>query len=196
MNTPATSPNATPTAHRRPLLRALLLALAAILLLLVVLGVVVAMQPSEFVVTRKMSMQAPPEEVFAQLNNFQNWNGWSPWAKLDPHAKNTFAGPEAGTGAEFHWDGNNEVGAGGMKIVESKPNELVKLKLSFLRPMESSCDTTFLLQPQGDQTEVTWSMAGENNFIGKAMCLAMDMDKLVGGQFEEGLTNIKAIVEK
>jgi hypothetical protein len=83
-----------------------------------------------------------------------------------------------------------------MTIVESKPNELVKIKLEFTRPMPTTCDTTFTVEPQGDQTEVTWSMAGKRNFIGKALCLAMDMNGMIGGQFDQGLTNIKQIVEK
>jgi uncharacterized protein YndB with AHSA1/START domain len=156
----------------------------------------VAMQPAEFRITRSATMSAPAEEVFAQINNFHHWNDWSPWAKLDPAANNTFAGPTYGEGAVFKWSGNDEVGEGKMTITESRPGELVRIQLDFLRPMQDTSDTEFTFQEQGDQTVVTWTMSGEKkNFMCKAVCLFMDMDKMLGDQFEQGLASMKAIVE-
>ncbi|WP_020472603.1 SRPBCC family protein [Zavarzinella formosa] len=166
--------------------------------LLVVIGifaVVVAMQPSDYQVTRSATMAAPPSEVFAQVNDFHKWEAWSPWAKLDPSIKMTFEGPAEGAGAIYKWTGNDKVGEGMMKINESKPAEQILIKLDFIKPFESSCDTDFTFKPEGSQTVVTWTMSGKNNFIGKAMCLFMNMDKMVGGDFEKGLANMKAVVE-
>ena len=129
------------------------------------------------------------------MNDLHKWNEWSPWAKLDPNAKNTFEGGAVGKGASFAWDGNDQVGAGKMTITESKPNELVLIKLKFFKPFENVCTTEFTVKPEGDQTVLTWSMFGENNFMGKAMNLVMDCDKMVGGQFDQGLANLRGIVE-
>jgi hypothetical protein len=179
------------------MLKKILLGFLAVLVVLVGgFAVVVALQPSTYRVVRSTTISAAPADVFAQVNDFHNWEAWSPWAKLDPAAKNTFEGPSSGTGAGFAWSGNDKVGEGRMTILESRPNELVRIKLEFIKPFESACTTEFTLKPQGDQTEVTWSMAGENGFVGKAFCLFMDMDKTVGGDFEKGLAQMKAIAER
>jgi hypothetical protein len=156
---------------------------------------IVAMQPAEYRVVRTATMAAPAKTVFDQVNDFHHWEGWSPWAKLDPNAKNTFTGPTAGNGAGFAWAGNKQVGEGRMTVTESRPSELVKINLEFIKPFASVCTTEFAFQPQGNQTAVTWSMSGQNNFIAKAFCLFMNMDKTVGGDFEKGLAQMKAIVE-
>jgi uncharacterized protein YndB with AHSA1/START domain len=163
---------------------------------LVVLAViVVALQPSEYRVTRSATIAAPPAAVFAQVNDFHNWDAWSPWAKLDPACKNTFEGAQAGTGAVFKWSGNDQVGEGGMTILESRPNDLIRIKLDFVRPFEAGCATEFRFKSEGEQTTVTWTMSGENNFVAKAFCLFMNMDKVLGGEFEKGLAQMKAITE-
>jgi len=174
----------------------ILLAVGATLAVLV-LGflIVVAMQPDEFRVSRSAKMNAPPSAPFAQVNDYHNWDGWSPWAKLDPTAKVTFEGPSSGTGAKFSWSGNDEVGAGQQTIIESKPDELIRIKLDFEKPFKNTCTAEFAFQPQGDQTLVTWSMFGKNNFLGKAFSLFMNCDKMIGGEFEKGLASMKAIVE-
>ena len=174
----------------------ILLAVGATLAVLV-LGflIVVAMQPDEFRVSRSAKMNAPPSAPFAQVNDYHNWDGWSPWAKLDPTAKVTFEGPSSGTGAKFSWSGNDEVGAGQQTIIESKPDELIRIKLDFEKPFKNTCTAEFAFQPQGDQTLVTWSMFGKNNFLGKAFSLFMNCDKMIGGEFEKGLESMKAIVE-
>jgi polyketide cyclase/dehydrase/lipid transport protein len=157
--------------------------------------VVVALQPSEFHIERKATMAAPRAAVFAQVNDFHNWESWSPWAKLDPNAKNSFEGPSAGNGAILRWAGNSDVGEGSMTITESRSNEVIRIRLDFIKPFEDTSNVEFTFKPEGDKTAVTWSMDGKNNFIAKAICLFMSMERMVGDKYEEGLANIKAIVE-
>ena len=170
----------------------ILLALAVIVVGLVV---VIAMQPADFRVERSATIPAPPEEVFAQVNDFHAWKEWSPWAKLDPQSKETYEGPAAGTGAIFKWSGNNEVGEGMMTLTDSQPSDLIRIKLDFTRPFAATNTAEFTFKPEGDQTRVTWSMFGKNTFMGKAIHLVMDMDKMVGGNFEQGLAQMKSVVE-
>jgi len=174
----------------------ILLSVAATLAVLV-LGfiAVVAMQPDEFRVSRSAKMAAPPSSPFAQVNDYHNWDAWSPWAKLDPNAKVTFDGPTSGTGAKFSWSGNDQVGAGQQTIIESKPDDLIRIKLEFEKPFKDTCTAEFAFQPEGEQTIVTWSMFGKKNFIAKAMGLFIDCDKMIGSEFEKGLASMKTIVE-
>ena len=157
--------------------------------------VVVALQPADYRVARSITMSASPAVVFPHVNELKKWAAWNPWEKLDPNMKMTYAGPEAGVGASYSWVGNSDVGEGKMTITGSKPNESIQFKLEFFKPMAGVSDTEFTFKPQGNQTEVTWSMTGKNNFIGKAMCLFMNMDKMIGGQFEKGLADLKSIAE-
>lgn len=173
----------------------ILIALGAIVVLIGGFALIVALKSPEFRMTRSVTMAAPPVAVFAQVNDFHKWEAWSPWAKLDPAAKNTFEGPAAGTGAIFRWAGNDQVGEGSMTITESRPNELVRMQLDFLKPMAATNSAEFTFVPTGNGTTVTWSMYGTNSFICRAVCMFMDMDKMVGGQFEQGLASMKAIVE-
>ncbi len=172
------------------MLKKILLVLA---LVIVAFVIVVATRPADFTITRKHILAAPPAAVFAQVNDFHNWQAWSPWAKLDPDAKYTFEGPESGVGAKFSWTGNNQVGVGSNEIVESVPNEKVRIKLVFVKPFPATNEATFGFVPEGEGTEVTWTMTGKNNFIGKAIGLFMDLDKMVGAQFEEGLANLEKV---
>jgi len=169
--------------------------LIGFIVVLALFAVVVSLRPSEFHVERSASISAPPAVVFEQVNDLHKWQAWSPWAKMDPAAKVSYEGPTAGTGAVFHWDGNKDVGAGSMTIVDSRPNELVRFNLEFLKPFKGTNTATFAFKPQGDQTKVTWSMDGKNNFIAKAIGLFMDCDKMIGGQFEKGLAEMKTISE-
>ena len=179
------------------MVKKILIAVAALVAVFVIGFVgVVAMQPSEFRIERSATMAAPADKVFAQVNDFHNWQSWSPWAKLDPAAKNSFEGPAAGEGAIFRWIGNDEVGEGSMTITESRPSDLIRLKLQFVKPMEDTADTEFTFKPDGDQTKVTWTMSGKNNFVGKAFCLFMNMDEMIGSKFEEGLASMKSVVEE
>jgi Polyketide cyclase / dehydrase and lipid transport len=163
----------------------------------VVLGfvVVVAVQPADFRITRTRTIAAAPSAVFPHVNDFHNWGAWSPWEKLDPQMKKTYDGSPAGVGAMTSWSGNNKVGEGRMTIEESRPSELVRIKLEFLRPFKATNTAEFTFKPEGNQTLMTWSMIGKRNFMMKGFCLFMNMDKLVGGDFEKGLANLKAVVE-
>jgi len=175
--------------------RTLLKILIRLAALIIVLVIVVATRPSEFRISRSAAMAAPAAVIFPHINELKKWDAWSPWMKLDPNAKSTFEGPEGGKGAAMSWAGNNEVGEGKMTITESRANELVRLHLEFYKPMAGTSDAEFTFKTEGNQTTVTWTMTGKNDFIGKAMCLIMNMDKMVGGQFEQGLASMKVIAE-
>ena len=169
--------------------------LAVIPVIVVVFVIIVALQPAEFRVARTATVTAPAEVVFAQVNELKKWDSWSPWVKLDPAMKQTYEGPASGTGAISRWAGNNQVGEGSMTITESRPNELIRFNLEFIKPMAGTSTAEFSFKPEGSRTTVTWSMSGKNNFIAKAMCLFMNMDKMVGGEFEKGLSSLKSIAE-
>ena len=171
--------------------------LAAIAAIVVVLVIVVAMQPSDFKVERSATMRAPAPAAFAQVNDFQNWREWSPWEKVDPALKRQYEGPKAGTGAVYAWQGNNDVGEGRMTITDSRPGELVRIKLEFFKPFPATNQAEFSFKPAGpESTAVTWTMTGQNNFLSKAICLFVNMDKMVGGMFEQGLNQMKSVVER
>ena len=169
--------------------------LIGVVIVLAALAAYIATRPTDFAITRSATYAAAPGAVFAQVNELKKWEGWSPWAKKDPQAKSTYAGPAAGTGASMSWAGNNEVGEGRMTIVDSVPNQLVRFKLEFFKPFAATNDAQFAFKTEGGKTTVTWTMTGQNNFIAKAMCLVFDMDKMVGGDFEKGLAGIGSIVE-
>ena len=174
------------------MLKKILIALAVII---VVLVVIVALQPSDFRVTRSTTISAPPPAVFTQVNDFHKWQAWNPWGKIDPAMKQTYEGAPAGTGAIYTWSGNNEVGEGRMTITDSRPNELIRVKLEFFKPFTATNTADFTFKPEGNQTVVSWSMFGDKNFMAKAIHLVMNMDKMIGGQFEKGLASMKSIVE-
>ena len=170
----------------------ILIAAAAIVVLFVI---VVATRPSDFRVTRAARIAAPAEVVFANVNDLHKWEVWSPWAKMDPAAKSSFSGPESGPGASMTWSGNNKVGEGRMTITDSHPHEVIQIKLEFLRPFKATNAAEFTFKPEGGQTQVTWSMSGKNNFMAKAIHLCINMDKMIGGQFERGLADLKSVAE-
>jgi hypothetical protein len=169
--------------------------LIVLAVLIIVLVVVIATRPAEFRVTRTATISAPAPAVFAQVNDFHNWEAWSPWAKLDPGMTQAYSGAPAGPGAVYTWAGNKKVGEGRMTVLESRPSDLVRIKLEFLKPFAATNTTELTFRPQGDQTVVTWSMNGKNNFMAKAFSLFMNMDKLVGGDFEKGLAQMKSVAE-
>lgn len=169
----------------------ILIALGVLLGIVAVFAIVVAMQPGEFVVERSTTIAAPPAVVFSHVNNLHKWEAWSPWLPRDPQCQKTYEGPEAGTGAKFHWSGNEQVGEGRMTIAESNAPEQIAIDLEFIKPFAAQNVTLFKFVPEGEGTKVTWNMSGKNNFIGKAMCLFMDMDKMVGADFEKGLASLK-----
>lgn len=155
--------------------------------------VIVWSRPSAFRVTRTGKMSAPTDVVFENVNDLHKWDAWSPWAKLDPNAKNTFDGPVAGTGASMAWVGNNKVGQGRMTITESRPNEHIQFKLEFFKPFKATNTAEFTFKSQGDQTLVTWSMSGKSNFVCKAVSLFMNCDKMIGTEFEKGLADLNSV---
>ena len=167
----------------------------ALVVILVVFVIIVATRPANFRVTRSTIISAPPAVVFAQVNDFHKWDAWSPWAKLDPAMKQTHEGAPAGVGAIYSWAGNKKVGEGRMTITESRTNELIGIKLEFLKPFAAVNTTEFTFTPVGNQTTVNWSMTGTNNFMAKAFCMFMNMDKMVGGDFEKGLADLKSVAE-
>jgi len=169
--------------------------LIGLVVFVVLFVLLVAMRPAEFRIVRTGTIAAPPEAVFPHVNDFHNWNAWSPWAKIDPTMKQTYAGAPSGTGAIYSWLGNKKVGEGRMTITESRPHDLIRIKLEFLKPFTATNATEFTFTPEGDQTLVTWSMAGKNNFMLKAFGLFMSMDKLVGRDFEKGLARMREVVE-
>ncbi len=169
--------------------------LVIVAVLIVGLLVAIATRPADFRVTRSATIAAPPRAVFDQVNNLKKWDAWSPWARLDPNAKNSFEGPESGVGAAMLWSGNSKVGEGRMTITESSAPEALRMRLEFIRPMESVSDTEFTFKPDGEKTVVTWTMTGTNNFMGKAFSLFVDCDKLVGGDFEKGLAAMRTVAE-
>ena len=166
-------------------------------LVVVIVGfvAVVATQPSDFRVGRTATIAAPAPAVFAQVNDFHKWETWNPWAKLDPAMKQAYEGAPAGTGAVYTWSGNEEAGEGRMTLIKSRPSDLIRVQLEFLKPFRGTSVAEFTFKPEGDHTVVTWSMTGQNNFIAKAVHLFMDMDKMIGGNFEKGLAQMKSVVE-
>ncbi len=169
--------------------------LAGIGLFIAVICIIAAFKPSTFSVERKAVIDAPPAVVFAQVNDLHKWEAWSPWAKLDPNAKDTYEGPDSGKGASMGWDGNSDVGSGKMTIIESQPPSLIHINVEFYKPMAGTNLTEFTFTPQGPKTEVNWKMSGKNGFVGRLFCLFVNMDKMVGGQFEQGLNNLKTVSE-
>lgn len=171
----------------------ILIVLAAIVAVFLIAA---AFQSPDFKITRSAVIAAPPATVFEQVNDYHKWQAWSPWAKMDPSMKQTFEGPAAGTGASYAWVGNSKVGEGRMTITESEPAKRVAMRLEFLKPFAATNTAEFTLAPEGNGTRLTWTMTGKKNYMSKAMCMVMNMDKMVGADFEKGLGNLKEIVEK
>lgn len=167
--------------------------LAGLTALLVLLLTIVALRPADFRVERSATLPVSAEALFDQVNNHHKFNAWNPFLKLDPHVKNTYRGPESGVGAVCSWEGNRDVGAGTCTIIESRPGELVRCRMDWKRPMEGTATVDFTFKPAGPNTVVTWAMYGRNNFLGKAVSLFIDCDKMCGPQFEKGLTDLGAV---
>lgn len=169
--------------------------LISLVVIVIVFVLMVALQPSQYRVARSATISAPPAAVFAQVNDFHKWEAWNPWGKIDPAMKQTYEGVPSGVGAIYAWAGNNEVGQGRMTITESRPSDLIRIKMEFFKPFAGISAAEFTFKPEGSQTAVTWGMTGEKSFMAKAIHLFMNMDKMIGGQFEKGLADIKSIVE-
>jgi hypothetical protein len=169
----------------------------AIAVLIVIAAVLIyaATRPGSLHVERTASINAPPEKILPLINDFHRWSGWSPYERIDPAMKRTFSGAAEGTGAVYEWQGNSEVGAGRMEITDTQPSR-VTIKLDFTAPLEGHNVAAFVLVPQGDATTVTWTMDGPTPYIGKLIGVFMNMDTMIGGAFDQGLANLKAIAEK
>jgi hypothetical protein len=174
------------------MLKKILLGIVAIIAILVA---VIYMQPSEFSVERSATFAASDSVVYAQINDFRNWEAWSPWAKLDPNMTVTYDGPVFGTGSQYMWNGNEDVGSGKMMIIGSIPHEYIEIQLDFYEPFASSNTTIFTISGDSTQSTVTWNMSGQNNFISKAFGLFVNMDEMIGADFEKGLASLKEVVE-
>ena len=171
--------------------------LVAAVVVLVILGALVfaATRPDTFRVQRSASIKAPPEKLFPLIEDFHQWEAWSPWEGIDPDLKRTYSGAPSGRGAVYEWNGNKNVGHGRMEIVESTPPSKVVIKIDFITPFEAHNTVEFTLVPRGDSTEVTQAMYGQNSFMAKLMGLFFSMDKMVGDKYEEGLANLARLAE-
>jgi hypothetical protein len=157
--------------------------------------VIAATRSDTFRIERTTSIKAPADRIFPFINDFHRWGAWSPWEKIDPALKRSFSGPASGKGAAYSWEGNSKVGSGGMEIAESSPPGKIVIKLDFLKPFEAHNIAEFTLVPGGDSTSVTWAMYGPKPYMAKLIHMFFSMDRMVGGQFEEGLANLKAAAE-
>jgi uncharacterized protein YndB with AHSA1/START domain len=169
--------------------------LVVLVVLLAAFAGYVATQPDELHIERQATIAAPPAAVFDNVNDLKKWDAWSPWAKMDPNAKFGFEGPAAGKDAVFTWSGNDMIGEGRMTVVDSRPNELVVLKLDFTKPYENTSNSKFAFKPEANQTVVTWSMGGKQNFLEKAMCIVMNGKKMIGNEMDKGLAKLKTVAE-
>ena len=167
-----------------------------VVVLLAILLIYAAIKPDTFRVERTASMKAVPEKIFPLINDIHQWELWSPWEKGDSAIKRTYSGAASGKGAVYEWNSDKQVGQGRMEILESSPPSKVVLKIDFIKPMEGHNTIEFAVMPQGDTTMVTQAMYGPNPYLTRLMTIFFSMDKMVGSKFEEGLANLKAMVEK
>jgi hypothetical protein len=169
----------------------------AIVVVVLIAGVLAyaATKPDTFRVQRSTSIKAPPEKIAAVLGDFHGWEAWSPWEKMDPAMKRNYGGAAKGKGATYAWEGNSKVGQGRMEITDATASR-VALDLDFIKPFEAHNKVVFSLAPKGDVTEVTWAMQGPVPYPAKIVHVFMDMDGMVGKDFEAGLANLKTLAEK
>lgn len=169
-----------------------------IVVVLVIAGILIfaATRPDSFRVERSTSITAPPDKVFALVNDLNSWRSWSPYEAKDPNMRRTLGSVTAGKGAVYEWEGDKNVGQGRMEIVESTPPSRVGIKLDFLKPFEAHNTAEFTMEPQGDGTKVTWAIFGPMPYVSKLMGLFFDMDKMIGKDFEVGLATLKSVAEK
>jgi hypothetical protein len=154
-----------------------------------------ASKPDSFRVERTVAMKAPPDKIYPQINDLKAWTAWSPYEKRDPAMKRSYGAVTAGKGATYAWDGDKNVGQGNMEILESSPDKVV-IKLDVIKPFEAHNTGEFLLRPKGDVTDVTWAIYGPSPYVSKLMSVFVDFDKMIGKDFEQGLADLKARVEK
>ena len=167
-----------------------------VVVLIAALLVYAATRPDTLRVQRATNIKATPEKIFALINDLHSWGSWSPYEEKDPAMKGTYSGAANGEGAVYEWEGNNEVGKGRMAITESSPASKVMIKLDFVKPFETHNIVEFTLEPEGDSTNVTWAMHGPSPYISKVIGIFINMDSMIGKDFETGLANLKTVAEK
>jgi hypothetical protein len=172
----------------------LIVVIVLVVLVAAVLGIA-ATKPNTFRIQRSATIKAPAEKVFPHINDFHNWQAWSPWEKLDPALNRTFSGPANGKGTVYEWEGNKQVGKGRMEIMESSSPSKIVIKLDFFKPFEAHNTADFTFARQGDSTKVIWGMDGQRPFMFKVMEVFMNFDKMIGKDFEAGLANLKRVTE-
>jgi uncharacterized protein YndB with AHSA1/START domain len=172
--------------------------IAVVIVLAVAAGVLIyaTTKPDTFVVQRRTTIKAPPDKIYPLIVDLHGWAAWSPYEKKDPAMKRTFSGAQSGKGAVYEWDGDKNVGAGRMEIIEATPPSKIVIKLDFLKPFEGHNTAEFTMVPSGDTTAVTWGMSGPSPLMMKVMSTFMNMDKMIGDDFAVGLANLKAVAEK
>ncbi|HSB69055.1 MAG TPA: SRPBCC family protein [Candidatus Methylomirabilis sp.] len=166
-----------------------------VVVLLAALLIYAATKPDTFRVQRATSIQAPPEKIFALINDLHSWRAWSPYEKKDPGMKRTLGGATNGRGAVYEWEGNTDVGKGRMEITETSRPSRVVIALDFVRPFEAHNTVEFTLEPNGDSTHVIWAIHGPSPYISKLMSIVINMDSMIGKDFEAGLANLKTVAE-
>jgi uncharacterized protein YndB with AHSA1/START domain len=171
--------------------------IAVVLAIAIAIVLILAMaKPDRFRVERAAAIKAPPEKIFALIDDFHQWRSWSPWEDRDPALKRTYEGAERGKGAVYAWDGNKNVGAGRVEILTAAAPSTIVIKLDFIRPFEGHNTAEFTMLPQGGATNVTWAMHGPAPLMHKVMQVFMNMDRMIGKDFETGLANLKTAAER
>lgn len=155
-----------------------------------------ATKPDHFRVARSTVIKAPPERIYALIEDFHKWGLWSPYEKLDPAMSRTYGGPASGLGSTYAWSGDGKAGSGRMEIVEAAAPSRLVINLDFIKPMEAHNKAIFTLVPEGDATRVTWAMEGPSPYLFKVMHLIFNVDKMAGKDFEAGLASLKVEAEK
>ncbi len=179
------------------MLKTILLAVAGLLAVAIVVVLALAStKPDVFRIQRSTGIKAPPEKIFALINDFRSFGAWSPYERLDPAMKRSYTGAAAGKGAVYAWESGGKAGIGRMEITESSPPSRIALNLDFTKPFEAHNIVEFTLEPKGDTTILTWAMHGPTPLLGKVMHVFIDFDRMVGTDFETGLANLKALAEK
>jgi uncharacterized protein YndB with AHSA1/START domain len=179
-----------------------IIAIIAVVLAIAIAVVLIlaATKPDTFSVERTASVTAPPEKIFPLIDDFHQWRSWSPYENKDPAMQRSFSGAASGKGAVYGWDGNSNVGSGRMEILDSAEPAKIVIKLDFLKPFEAHNTAEFTMLPQGDSTHVTttvtWRMRGPAPFMSKLMQVFMNLDHMIGKDFEIGLANLKRLAEK
>jgi len=168
--------------------------LGAVVAVIGVIALIASTKPDEWTIQREGIIPGAPAKVFPYINDVHKFLEWSPWAKLDPAMKLTYGSPESGSGANFSWEGNGKVGAGTMTITESRPNDLVRSRFDFYKPMRCTNTHEFVLKPEDSQTLVTWTMHGNAPFFFKLMMVFVSADSMMGDNVERGLANLKTVV--